>query len=331
MKKLLEDGWSLYPTEITEIQDNVWKVKTEKDTYALKKTELKEEHLHFICAAEHSLVKRGFHNFAILISTTNDHPYYATEEGFYTLHHWIEGERCDFQSEEHLFAAAKTLAKMHTLGKELSLQSYHNRRGNYFEHAEHIGQRINELRDFYRTASTSTPSAFTRAYCRDYPKLIAQAQEAKERLIHSSLPKLIADAEEVGAFIHYDVAARNFIILNKKAFLIDFDYCRCDLPLTDLARLLKRALKQGSSYQNRMAAILNGYQRHKPISEEEFEVLCAFLLFPQKYWRIAHRYFTEKYQRDEAFFIKKWNIATQEAREEELWLPLLTENRRLLF
>jgi spore coat protein I len=123
---------------------------------------------------------------------------------------------------------------------------------------------------------------------------MSKARESHDRLLYSSYPTLISRAKEAGAFIHYDVAARNFIIKEHRAYLIDFDYCCCDLPLTDLTRLWKRSFKQGENYTSRIEAIIKGYRQHRTIRKEEFDVLYALLLFPQKHWRIAHRYFTDK-------------------------------------
>jgi spore coat protein I len=152
-----------------------------------------------------------------------------------------------------------------------------------------------------------------------------KTRRAQKELLCSEYPRLAKEAAAVGSFIHYDVAARNFIIRDKKAQLIDFDYCCCDLPLTDLMRLIKRSLKNGSHYEVKINAILNGYQQYRRLTKAEGEVLYALLLFPQKYWRISHRYFYEYKKNDEDYYIKKMENAVTELEKEDCWLNLLKE------
>ena len=82
--------------------------------------------------------------------------------------------------------------------------------------------------------------------------MMKKASDSRRLLLSSEYPRLEEEARKVGSFIHYDVAARNFIIQDGKAYLIDFDYCARDLPLVDLMRLMKRSLKYGNNAENKL-------------------------------------------------------------------------------
>lgn len=325
MEHILSRGWNILPKEIKEIQDNVWKVETENGTFALKCSLLKEKNLRFICRAERSLPLRGFNKFAIPQNCTNGQPYFQKDQQCYTLHQWIDGEKCNFDRREHLFAAAATLGDFHLRSRDPSLHHISSSRSNCFVRGENIQKRIEEMHRFYELALCSPQTTFNRLYRSYYPHFIQKAAGAKQRLLYSEYPRLAAEAAAVGSFIHYDVAARNFIIQERNAFLIDFDYCCCDVPLTDLMRLIKRSLKQGRNAETKLEAILSGYQRHRKLTPAESEVLYALVLFPQKFWRISHRYFCEPEYREEKFCLKKLKAAAAELEREDQWLPLLKE------
>ena len=38
-------------------------------------------------------------------------------------------------------------------------------------------------------------------------------------------------------------------------------------------------------------AIIDSYNEVSPLKEEEYKVLFAYLQFPQRYWRLANRYY----------------------------------------
>ena len=330
MEDIIAKGWQMRTEEIRTIQENVWRVRTNKGLFALKRSLLKEKNLGFICATEESLPRHGFDGFARLLKTAKGQLYLKDPEGLYTLHQWIPGEKCDFDSTEHLFSAAAALSDFHLRGREKALKGISSGRADYFAHAEHLHARIKELRRFYRLSLRGPQNDFTKLYRAYYPAFTAKAVAAFNALLASEYPRLAAEAEAVGAFIHYDVAARNFMINGEKAYLIDFDYCCCGLPLTDLMRMTKRAMKRGEDFEKKIDALCDGYQQTRKLTAGEAGVLCAMLLFPQKFWRLSHRYFCEKRDRNEELYAKKMLFAAEELEKEDLWLAKLKDKLEVL-
>lgn len=325
MEEILYDGWGITPERIVTLQENVWRVDSGPERFALKQSLLKEKNLHFICTAEDSLFRHGFHDYALLLPPQNGQFYYAENNNFFTLHRWIDGEKCDFDNIGHLYNAAETLFSFHLRSREKSLKNLASSRFVCFDRYQQLAERGNELQRFYELASLSPQTYFTKLYRAYYGGFLEKTRRAQKALLCSEYPRLAKEAAGVGAFIHYDVAARNFIIQKEKALLIDFDYCCCDLPLTDLMRLIKRSLKSGAYHEAKIDAILRGYQQYRRLTRAEGEVLYALLLFPQKYWRISHRYFYEQKTNEEDYYIKKMENAVKELEKEDCWLNLLKE------
>lgn len=323
MEEMLFDGWNIEPEKIVTIQDNVWRVEAGAKRFALKRSLLKEKNLRFVCSAEDSLLRHGFCDYALLLPPKNGQLYYGEKDRFYTLHRWIDGEKCDFDNIGHLYAAAQTLCAFHLRSREKSLKNLTSNRYVCFDRYQQLAERGSELQRFYEIASLAPQTYFTKLYRTYYGGFLEKTRQAQKTLLCSDYPRLAREAAAVGSFIHYDVAARNFLLHNDRAMLIDFDYCCCDLPLTDLMRLTKRSLKSGDHCEEKIEAILSGYQQNRRLTREEGVVLYAFLLFPQKYWRISHRYFYEQKVNEEDYYIKKMENAVNELEKEDRWLDLL--------
>ena len=330
MEDIIAKGWKMRAEEIRTIQENVWRVRTNEGLFALKRSLLKEKNLGFICAAEESLPYHGFDGFARLQKTAKGQLYLKDAAGLYTLHRWIPGEKCDFDQAEHLFSAAAALSDFHLRAREKTLCLLSSGRADYFAHAEHLHARIKELRRFYQLSLRDPQNDFTKLYRSYYPAFTAKAVAALNTLLASEYPRLAAEAKAVGSFIHYDVAARNFIIREEKAYLIDFDYCCCGLPLTDLMRMTKRAMKRGEDFEKKIDALCDGYQQTRKLTAAEVGVLCAMLLFPQKFWRLSHRYFCEKRDRNDELYAKKMLLAAEELEKEDRWLAKLKDKLEVL-
>lgn len=323
MKQLLLKGWGLPTKCIREIQDNVWLIETDRDSFALKRSLLKEKNLDFICRAEDVLTANGFHHFALPQNTIDGKSFLRFGNQCFTLHQWIHGEKCDFERLPHLQAAATTLADFHLRSREPKLQHMEISRCNVFIRCEQMTKHIEDIYRFYRnTAEQNT--LFSRTYRSFFPDMIHRAEQARKELLYSAYPRLAAEAAAVGSFIHYDVAARNFIIREGQAHLIDFDYCCCDTPLTDLMRLFKRSFKHGKKEEGIIDSILTGYSVYRPLTAEEGRVLCALLRFPQKFWRVSRRCICEA-QTEEEVSVKKLEQAFEESLREDYRLLILKE------
>ena len=52
-------------------------------------------------------------------------------------------------------------------------------------------------------------------------------------------------------------------------------------------------------------AILEAYNSEVPLKEEEYKVIYAYLQFPQRYWRLANRYYYNEVNWGQNTFTKK--------------------------
>lgn len=317
--------WNIRPDAFTVIQDNVWKVTTTEGRYALKNSRLDTKRLFFIANAMETLKRNGFQKFAHPIDAAEGQPFYRRGEDRFCLSEWVEGESCDFNHPRHLLAAAETLGEFHLYSRGIPSFAGAEGRVSYFEWPEKFAGRTADLEDFaFLAKMKKRPNAFERMYLAHYEKFRTKARDARRRLFLSEYPRLALEAAKVKSFIHYDVAARNFIVQGTQAYLIDFDYCALDLPAVDLMRLIKRALKDGYAADEKIATILRGYQSRRPVPQSELRLIAALLLFPQKFWRLSHRYFCQVHTWTAQAFERKMENAVRELEHEEKWLPLFS-------
>ncbi|MDO4541398.1 MAG: CotS family spore coat protein [Bacillota bacterium] len=316
--------WGLKPEYIREIKSNVWEIDVNEGRYALKASALKEDKLRFIAAAQKHLDNCGFQGFARPILYKGS-PYFLQEGRCYTLYDWVEGDKCDFDNISHLSAAAKTLGEFHLYSRREELVMSDNAKAGYWLWPEKLAKRIRDMERFQALAAADHSDFFSKMYLGFSPPFLAKAWEARRMLLTSSYQRIAAEDYKVGAFIHYDVAARNFIIQKDRAYLIDFDYCSLDLPVVDLMRLIKRSLKYGGNSREKITAIVDSYSAVRPLSKEQWQVLYALLLFPQKFWRLAVRYFDNQTDWEKDTFDKKIKAVVRELENEDTWLPILRQ------
>lgn len=321
--------WNISSCDQVKIKDNVWKIFTDEGNYALKRSTLSEKKLSFIAEGQQALTRYGFWGFSHPLYC-KEKPYYEKENAFYTLYEWVEGEKCDFDNLEHLGAAAESLAAFHLYSRSVDLRQKYKKKMLYFNWNMKIKERIHDLEVFREKAAKGERRFFEKMYLGFCPLFLQKAAESQRLLLTSSYPKIAKEEMTVGAFIHYDVAARNFVIQKDRAYLIDFDYCCLDLTLVDLMRLIKRSLKYGENAAAKLDVIISSYTAVKPVSYEEWQVLYALLIFPQKYWRLGERYYSGGNDWSEETFAKKMRNTVEESEKESLWLPMFKDRVGLI-
>lgn len=316
--------WGIEPEYIREIKKNVWEIFTPEGSYALKASTLKTAKLDFIAEAQKCLDRNGFQYFARPILYRGN-SCLRQSDCLYTLYDWIEGEKCDFDNLSHLSAAASSLAQFHLYARDEDLINHNGAKPSYYLWPEKINIRIRDLEEFHSIAAMEHSDFFSKMFLGFFAPFLDKAYQARRLLLSSSYPKMAEDSHRVGTFIHYDVAARNFIIQKNHAYLIDFDYCTLDMPIVDLMRLIKRSLKYGAAPEQKINAIIDSYCAVRPLKQEEWQVLYALLLFPQKYWRLSARYYRNETDWSQETFTKKIRAVVTELENEDLWLPILRQ------
>ncbi|MCR6545318.1 CotS family spore coat protein [Dehalobacterium formicoaceticum] len=304
---------------IIPIQDDVYRVETSRGVYCLKCANKGEHKMLFIYSILKHLEEQGFTKVSFPVPAKDGSPLVHHDHKIYFMTHWISGIPCDFKREDHLTAAAETLAEFHQHAKGAKLLEGAKARAMYRKWPHVLQKRTEDLQKFKSlTQKKSSLTPFEKKYLAIADQVIAQGGKACATLQSSEYRKIAKKAEKEQSFTHRDVAARNFIIEDdKKAALIDFDYARYDIRAADVVRLLERSLRDQHWHEEKGDLILKSYQKVYPLEKEQYQVMLAFLQFPQKIWRISERYFEGKVSWQDEGFLKKLSSALRKMSYQE--------------
>jgi len=283
--------WGLTAVSYKKIKD-VYKVKTENGFKNLKVSPLIPKRLLFVHQAIAYLEGKGFQRMYPLIPTSNGLTYISDNRYAYSLFDWIDGRQCDFRNLSELKDATRVLAEFHQKTKGFIPPDHSNMRNRLGKCLNHFEEHYQELLDFREIAAMMPEDPFAKTYLSQVDFFLPMAARAINKLRNSSYPVLVNTAQHNHFFCHGDPAARNFIYTpEQQIFMIDFDSCRLDLPVMDLIKFARRVLKK-YCWQYPIAKILvDAYNEVNRLSPNELEVIKAVFYFPQKFWRMASRYF----------------------------------------
>ncbi len=307
-------AWGYAPESIGEVRAvlDVYRVETADGPKNLKWTRHSDEMLLFVISALRHLEDNGFHHLRLPLATVDGTPFLVRDGEHYLLSDWIDGHQVDVIHPEQLAGSCRTLAYFHRASRGFRPPDGINVRQRWGELHYALGKRCHELEQFPRLAAKrGRLTGFDRAVAAETEYYLALANFARDMLAKSSYRPLAAKAALEGSLCHGDVAARNFLVTPKgEVCLIDFDGLCQDLPLIDLWKFLRRAMKSLRWDTTLGLRILEAYESVTPFTSNELEVLLALVSFPQKFWRLANRYYGGRYRVEEDRFLRKLQRCT---------------------
>ncbi len=292
LQKIL-DHWGLKLYRFEKVRD-VYKVYTESGLKNLKLSPLVPARILFVHQAISHLNQRGFSKMTPLIPTKNGETSVFDQNFSYSLFEWIEGRQSDYRNKAELTDSMKVLADFHQKSSDFTPPLHSNMRDLLGKCLKHFEERYQDLLRFKELARSSPKDQFSATYLANVDAYLPMATEAIAKMKKSDYIKLVEQARRRKPFCHGDPAARNFILTPaNEVFIIDFDSCRLDLPIMDVIKFTRRVMKKYRWQYQIAKLIIDSYQEVSPLTSSELEVMKAVFFFPQKFWRLAIRYFDQ--------------------------------------
>lgn len=271
----------------------VYLLKTDKGMKCLKRVNYGTQKLLFVYGAKEHLIKNGFPYVDEYCNNVDGNPYALVNEDIYTLSEWISGRECDFKNKEDVINASKCLAKLHEASKGYEPPENSKLKtdiGRWHHLMEKRVKALDKMRDMGRKKSNK--GDFDLNYTKVVQFYKDLGRKAIEVLNDSKYDELCNTTENEKGFCHHDFTYHNIVIDNdNKVNVIDFDYCKREIRAYDISSFMIKVLKRSNWDIDNAELIINSYNEVSRIKEEEYRVIFAFLLFPQRFWRLANRYY----------------------------------------
>lgn len=315
------ENWleNIYPVKITESK------KTSSgyilnNKYLLKPTELSSERLIFVHTAIKYLHQQNFSNAECFIETNEGAPFCQFDGKNYILTKYQPCATFSFDEKQDLEIATELLAKLHLASKDFTEEkatSLMESQKFPFTVKCPLGEtlslftkRYNEIKKFIRLSAGSV-NAFELSFHRIAGSFCNMAEESIKKLEISDYDKICVMAKKEGCLCHRNYTGHN-IVKSQPPTIVNFDDVAIELPVFDLANMLRRCLRKCNGSIEEALFILKVYDRIKPLSKSDIEILKALLLFPQKLWRISNKYYNSKKSRYEKTALSKLEEIMQE-------------------
>ncbi len=291
-RELVEATYSLKISSIKPCRAG-YILDTDQGRKYLRQCQCSENRILYVHEAKQHLIAQGFTTLDPYAVTVDGNPYMVIDNQNYILTPFIDGRECEFGEDSDAVRASTTLAAMHKASKGFKGRSRHNITSELGKLPENLTKRYDEIMRMRRKAERER-GAFDYIYLDCVDKFIALAEESLTLLEGPEYGRLVKKTLHEGGICHHDYSYQNILMKGSTTYITGFETCGEEIRIYDLVNLLRRKMRKCNWNPQKAAMILKAYSELEPLSGDEIVVMKAMLLFPQKFWRVANRYYNSR-------------------------------------
>ena len=148
---------------------------------------------------------------------------------------------------------------------------------------EKRNRELNKVRNYIRAKKKKND--FEMMFAVWYPEYVKKAQETTDIL------KDLGIQEQLIGFCHGDYNQHNVIFSREGIAVVHFENFLYQESVGDLANFIRKMMEKNNWNAGLGMDLIRGYDRVRKLSPEELKYLYVCLAYPEKFWKIANRYY----------------------------------------
>ena len=215
----------------------------------------------------------------------------------FILKDWVEMPEWDINDIKQLSLATKGLAVFHKAfrlkGNEVSaFEKFTEKAESFSSMVEKRNREISKVYKYIRLKNNKTDFEFSFLRVADF--FLEQGRNVAKELENGVCDRLLAEAKEKGIFGHGDFSQHEVILFDGQAHVIHPEHFVCLVQTEDLAHIMRKVLEKNDWDINTGMAMIEAYDKEKTLSEDEKRFLYLRLSYPEKFRKLANRYYNSK-------------------------------------
>lgn len=268
-------------------------IDTDQGKKYLRQCQCSENRILYVNDAKQHLVNNGYITLDTYSVAIDERPYIEIDNQFFIMTPFIDGRECEFGDDTDAVRASTALSSMHKAGKGFKPRSELSIPNDLGKLPQSLTKRYDEIIRMRRKAERER-GAFDYIYLDCVDKFIALAEASLCLFAGAEYPRLVKKTLIEGCICHHDYSYQNILMKGPTTYITGFEFCGEEIRIYDLVNLIRRKMRKCNWDPQKAGMLIEAYSELEPITEDEVVVMKAMLLFPQKFWRVANRYYNSR-------------------------------------
>jgi CotS family spore coat protein len=210
------------------------------------------------------------------------------EDGnMYMLVTSVRGAECDTHDRDDIVAAARLLADLHIAASSYEgdvPQAFFAGEHDQLEICEKHNRELLKVRNYIRNKKKK--NEFEQLFIHHYDGFMEKALHVAEHIKENQEPP----CTRIG-FCHGDYNQHNVIFTANGVAAVHLDGFVYREQISDLAYFMRKILEKNNWNVGLGLDMIRAYGKLIPIGNDEMALLYGYIAYPEKFWKVANRYY----------------------------------------
>lgn len=211
----------------------------------------------------------------------------------YIVKDYLTGQECNVRDAKVCKMGIRGLAQLHQcmrgFSKDLLTPVLPSHISGEFDKKN---AQLKRVRTFIRNSPAKTD--FELLFLKEYNRFFSQTQISASYLEKEVCEKLCKKIMLDAIYCHGDCSHHNLLTFEDEIRIINFEKCRPDTQMKDLALFLRKILEKNDWNCQLGMDLLGTYHKELALSDAEISYLFARLSYPEKFVKIAASYLNQR-------------------------------------
>ncbi|MDF2615122.1 MAG: hypothetical protein K0S71_2908 [Clostridia bacterium] len=310
VRPLNKDILSQYDVSIKKYQyiRSAYYLDTNKGKFLLRKIDGPKEQILFNYEVDTHLKHNNFKNINAIYTTKKRSPFAICGEQLYIMQGYIECEETDFKNFEDLKNTVYVLAEFHKASKDVISKVKDVEQVNIKNMYDYYTKRnIQNTKLKKSIVALKQKSKFEIMFLDSCDEYTLLEQMALDGISRELAERLVCKVKSNHTVAHKDYTYHAVNKTNLGQYMIsNIDMCNYDIQMIDLAHILGRVMQKNEWDIDILYQLIKAYDSKNTLTQDEFEVLKAMMIYPEKYNSICAKYLGSKRRWNYNMFEQKW-------------------------
>lgn len=295
-KRLVDYLWHHYHQKLLKVKPirGVLRLKTDKGTYVLKKVDPKDK-ARWKLIDELAAALHGRFVIPAPIKTMSGQLIFDGFQNKYVLLPWIKGSRVRLQKKREWKKISRRLALFHWSSKDFTPTHSYRKYQQSDRWYQKWKNAYRQLELFQLAAKlTKQPTEADQSWLEVASYSLTVMENLMKYFDKIDGKKCIKEISKQGKVCHGNLNRHNILIdPDQQVQLVDWNQVTLDVRTTDLAQWLQYAYRRTGSSEI-LAAILHGYQQISPLLDEDYALIYARFLYPDRLIKVLQQIYEDQ-------------------------------------
>ena len=265
---------------------------TTKGQYLLRKVNIPREQIAFEYEVNRQLIHAGFYEIGKMYLTKKQNPFALQQDKLYVLQAYKEVEEIDFRAEEDLRQVIAVLARFHKAAKHITSKERHVENASIKNIYQYFHKRTLEGKKMKNSiCNMSQKTRFEIMFNEGYKEYERLQQMAMALIDEETAARLVQKAKEEGTIAHNDYTYHALGKTKEGQYVMNhLDACGYNIQLVDVANVLIKIMQKNGWNIKLLDCLIQDYIAINPLTADEWHVLKALLIFPEKFASMCQKY-----------------------------------------